>query len=92
MVASCNALGLEVSIAELHVHTLDKTAETKIHGIVVREALNTGITDISFWGFRDKRSYTWGPGAQSLMFDANYTVKSKFYATPLALADFVHGC
>jgi GH35 family endo-1,4-beta-xylanase len=92
MVKSYHALGLEVTIAELDVHTLNNTAETEIYGAVIGEALDAGITDISFWGFTDKHLYTWIPGAQPLMFDANYTAKSEFYATHAALADFVDGC
>jgi GH35 family endo-1,4-beta-xylanase len=92
MVKSYHALGLEVTIAELDVHTLNNTAETEIYGAVIGEALEAGITDISFWGFTDKHSYTWIPGAQPLIFDANYTAKSDFYATHAALADFVDGC
>lgn len=92
MVQSYHALGLEVAIAELDVHTLNNTLETQIYGDVISEALSAGITDISFWGFTDKHLYTWIPGAKPLMFDENYKPKSEFYATHEALADFVDGC
>lgn len=90
MVNSYKALGLEVSIAELDVHTLDNALETDIYGAVVSEALDAGITDISFWGFTDKHAYTWVPGAQPLMFDQSYKPKSEFYATHAALTNFVN--
>ncbi|KAK3618371.1 hypothetical protein LTR56_024675 [Elasticomyces elasticus] len=45
---SYNALGLEVTIAEMDVHTLNNTLETEIYGAVISEALAAGITDISF--------------------------------------------
>ncbi|KAJ6153834.1 hypothetical protein N7485_012203 [Penicillium canescens] len=88
---SYTALGLEVTIAELDVHTLDNALETDIYGAVVGEALKAGITDISFWGFTDKHAYTWVPGAKPLMFDQCYKPKSEFYATHSALANFVSG-
>lgn len=68
MVKSYNALGLEVTIAEMDVHTLNTTVQSDIYGAVIREALDAGITDISFWGFTDKHLYTWLPGAKPLMF------------------------
>lgn len=89
MVKSYNALGLEVTIAEFDVHTLDDALETEIYGAVMREALDAGITDISFWGFTDKHAYTWIEGAQPLMFDKCYKPKREFYATHAALANFV---
>jgi len=58
MADSYNALGLEVAIAEMDVHTLNATLETQIYGDVVDEALRAGITDISFWGFTDRHAYT----------------------------------
>ncbi|KAJ6064668.1 hypothetical protein N7499_013348 [Penicillium canescens] len=91
IVNSYTALGLEVTIAELDVHTLDNALETDIYGAVVGEALKAGITDISFWGFTDKHAYTWVPGAKPLMFDQCYKPKSEFYATHSALANFVSG-
>lgn len=87
---SYKALGLEVTISELDVHTLDDAKMTDIYGAVVNEALRGGITDISFWGFTDKHLYTWVPGAKPLMFDENYAPKGAFYATHTALQDFVN--
>ncbi|KAK5691761.1 hypothetical protein LTS12_028751 [Elasticomyces elasticus] len=75
MVDSYKALGLEVTIAEMDVHTLNSTLQTDIYGAVVGEALNAGITDISFWGFTDKHAYTWLKGAKPLMFSKSYTPK-----------------
>lgn len=90
MVNSYSELGLEVTIAEMDVHTLNDTLQTKIYGAVVEEALDAGITDISFWGFTDKHAFTWLPGAKPLMFDENYQPKGSFYATHDALATFVN--
>lgn len=90
MVNSYKALGLEVAIAEMDVHTLDNAVETDIYGAVVSEALDAGITDISFWGFTDKHAYTWVQGAKPLMFDQCYKPKSEFYATHAALTNFVN--
>ena len=92
MVASYAALGLEVAIAEMDVHTLNNTLETDIYDAVIREALGAGITDINFWGFTDKHAYTWVPGAKPLMFDENYKAKTEFYATHNALSEFVNTC
>lgn len=89
MVKSYNALGLEVAIAELDVHTLNTTLQTQIYGDIVKEALEAGITDISFWGFTDKHLYTWLPGAKPLMFNEYYAPKGAFFSTHDALADFV---
>ncbi|KAJ9493108.1 hypothetical protein VN97_g126 [Penicillium thymicola] len=91
IVNSYKALGLEVSIAEMDVHTLDNALETDIYGAVISGALDAGITDISFWGFTDKHAYTWVQGAKPLMFDQCYKPKSEFYATHAALANFVNG-
>lgn len=92
MVDSYSALGLEVSIAELDVHSLNATLQTEIYGAVVIEALDAGITDVSFWGFTDKHLYTWLPGAKPLMFDEQYNAKGAFYATHDALVCFVDEC
>lgn len=92
MVNSYQALGLEVAIAELDVHTLNNTLETEIYGAVIEEALDAGITDINFWGFTDKHAYTWVPGAKPLMFNENYKAKTEFYAAHKALSDFVGTC
>ncbi|KAL6912644.1 hypothetical protein FSST1_010404 [Fusarium sambucinum] len=89
MVNSYKALGLEVSIAELDVHTYNATQQAEIYGDVIKEALDAGITDISFWGFTDKHLYTWLPGAKPLMFNETYYPKSAFYSTHDALANFV---
>ncbi|OJJ83731.1 endo-1,4-beta-xylanase [Aspergillus glaucus CBS 516.65] len=90
MVDSYKALGLETAIAEMDVHTLNATLQADIYGAVVGEALNAGITDISFWGFTDKHAYTWLPGAKPLMFDGNYTAKGALYTTHTALTNFVN--
>jgi GH35 family endo-1,4-beta-xylanase len=90
IVNSYKALGLQVAIAEMDVHTLDSAVETDIYGAVVSEALDAGITDISFWGFTDRHAYTWVQGAKPLMFDQCYKPKSEFYATHAALANFVN--
>lgn len=90
MVNSYKALGLEVTIAEMDVHTLDNALETNIYGAVISEALDAGITDISFWGFTDKHAYTWVQGAKPLIFDQCYKPKSEFYATHTALTNFVN--
>ncbi|GJC81417.1 endo-1,4-beta-xylanase C [Colletotrichum liriopes] len=87
---SYHALGLEVAISEMDVHTLNSTLETEIYGDVISEALKAGITDISFWGFTDKHAYTYVPGAKPLMFDENYNAKPEFYATHTALTNFVN--
>ncbi|CAF3518407.1 unnamed protein product [Fusarium graminearum] len=89
MVNSYKALGLEVSIAELDVHTYNATLQAEIYGDVVKEALDAGIKDISFWGFTDKHLYTWLPGSKSLIFNETYYPKEAFYSTHEALANFV---
>lgn len=92
IVHSYKALGLQVEIAEMDVHTLNSTLQTQIYGAVIREALEAGMTDINFWGFTDRHSYTWLPGAKPLMFDENYRPKGAFYATHSALEDFTDSC
>jgi GH35 family endo-1,4-beta-xylanase len=92
VVDSYEALGLEVAIAEMNVHTLNNILETEIYGSVISEALSAGITDVSFWGFTDKHAYTWVPGAKPLMLAGNYKLKVEFYATHSALAEFVDEC
>jgi GH35 family endo-1,4-beta-xylanase len=89
MVNSYKALGLEVTISEMDVHTLNATLQADIYGAVISEALNAGITDISFWGFTDKHAFTWLPGAKPLLFDEEYRPKAAFYATYAALTTFV---
>ncbi|KAF5672712.1 glycosyl hydrolase family 10 [Fusarium denticulatum] len=88
MVESYRALGLEVTIAEMDVHTYNATQQAEIYGGTIKEALDAGINDISFWGFTDKHAYTWLPGAKPLMFNETYYPKSAFYATHSALVDF----
>ncbi|EUC28130.1 glycoside hydrolase family 10 protein [Bipolaris zeicola 26-R-13] len=92
MVRFYKALGLQVEIAEMDVHTLNKILQTQIYGAVVKEALEAGITDINFWGFTDKHAHTWVPGAKPLMFDENYKPKGAFYATHSDLEEFVNEC
>ncbi|KAI9163418.1 Endo-1,4-beta-xylanase C [Paramyrothecium foliicola] len=87
---SYQSLGLEVSISELDVHTLNDTLLSEIYGDVVDEALQAGITEISVWGFTDKHAYTFLPGAKPLLFDENYAPKGAFYATHAALQKFVN--
>jgi GH35 family endo-1,4-beta-xylanase len=91
MVDFFKALGLKTTIAEMDVHTLNATLQTKIYGDIINEALHAGITDISFWGFTDKHLYTWVPGAKPLMFDECYRPKGAFYATHAALKSFADG-
>ncbi|KAH7217590.1 tomatinase [Fusarium oxysporum] len=88
MVESYRALGLQVTIAEMDVHTYNATQQAEIYGDTVKEALDAGITDISFWGFTDKHLYTWLPGAKPLMFNETYYPKSAFYSTHSVLTDF----
>lgn len=89
MTKSYQALGLDVAITELDVHTYDVDQQTQIYGDIMAEALAAGIRDISFWGFTDKYSYTWLPGAKPLMFDEEYNPKPAYYATRDALRNFV---
>jgi endo-1,4-beta-xylanase len=84
-----HGLGLEVSVAELDVHTYDPISQAKIYGDVVSEALDAGIKEISVWGFTDKHLYTWLPGAKPLMFDENYNPKPAYFAVRDALRNFV---
>lgn len=84
-----HAKGLEVSIAELDVHTYDPDSQAQIYGDVVTEALNAGIKEISFWGFTDKHLYTWLPGSKPLMFDETYNPKPAYFAVRDALRTFV---
>ncbi len=86
---SYHALGLDVAITELDVHTYDVDQQTQIYGDIVAEALAAGIRDISFWGFTDKHAYTWLPGAKPLMFDEDYKPKPAYFAVRDALQSFV---
>lgn len=88
IVDSYTALGLEVTIAEMDVHTLNATLQTEIYGAVIKESLEAGITEISFWGFTDRHLYTWLPGAKPLLFTEEYVAKGAFYATHAALEYF----
>ncbi|MEU8820590.1 endo-1,4-beta-xylanase [Actinoplanes sp. NPDC048796] len=87
IVNSYKSLGLQVAITEMDVHlsplpdNAEFTAQAKIYGDVVNEALTAGIRDINFWGFTDKHAYTWVPGAKPLMFDEQYRPKPAFFAT-----------
>ena len=85
MVDSYRALGLDVTIAEMDVQTLNTTLQTDIYNAVISETLDAGITDISFCGFTDKHRYTWVKGAKPLMFDEYYNPKGAFYAIYAAL-------
>jgi len=85
-----HALGLEVSIAELDVHTYDPISQAKIYGDVVAEALAAGITEISVWGFTDKHLYTWLPGAKPTMFDEEFQPKPAYFSFRDALESFVY--
>ncbi|MDX2546886.1 endo-1,4-beta-xylanase [Streptomyces sp. WI04-05B] len=89
MTDSYHALGLDVAITELDVHTYDVDQQTQIYGDVVAEALAAGIRDISFWGFTDKHAYTWLPGAKPLMFNEDYNPKPAYFAVRDALQNFV---
>ena len=90
IVQSYHDLGLEVSIAELDVHTYDPVSQAKIYGDVVAEALAAGVTDISTWGFTDKHLYTWLPGSKPLIFDEQYNPKPAYFAVRDALQNFVY--
>lgn len=89
MVNSYRALGLDVEIAELDVHTYDPIQQAQIYGDVVAEALAAGVTEISTWGFTDKHLYTWLPGAKPLIFDEEYNPKPAYFAFRDALQQFV---
>ncbi len=89
MVDSYRALGLDVEIAELDVHTYDPVSQATIYGDVVAEALAAGVTEISTWGFTDKHLYTWLPGAKPLIFDEEYGPKPAYFAVRDALQQFV---
>ncbi|MCK6079406.1 endo-1,4-beta-xylanase [Microbacterium sp. EYE_5] len=90
MVNDYRALGLEVSIAELDVHTYDPASQAQIYGDVVAEALAAGITEISTWGFTDKHLYTWLPGAKPTIFDEEFNPKPAYFAVRDALQSFGH--
>ena len=84
------ALGLEVTIAELDVHTYDPISQAQIYGDVVAEALAAGVTDISVWGFTDRHLYTWLPGAKPTMFDEEFNPKPAYVAVRDALKSYIH--
>ena len=89
IVKSYHDLGLEVSIAELDVHTYDAADQARIYSDVVAEALAAGVKEISTWGFTDAHLYTWLPGAKPLMFDEEYNPKPAYFAVRDALQEFV---
>ena len=82
----------QAALQLLQAWRIDDAQEQAETWMVIKEALEAGITDISFWGFTDKHAYTWVPGAKPLMFDENYKPKGAFYATHSALEDFVDEC
>ncbi|MHC6592778.1 endo-1,4-beta-xylanase [Arthrobacter sp. C152] len=84
-----HGLGLEVSIAELDVHTYDPISQAQIYGDIVTEALNAGIKEISVWGFTDKHLYSWLPGAKPCLLDENYNPKPAYFAVRDALRNYV---
>jgi endo-1,4-beta-xylanase len=88
IVEEYRALGLEVAITEMDVHNHDNVTQAQVYGDYIAEALAAGITDISFWGFTDKHTWTWQPGSKPHMFDANIDPKPSFYATLDALTNF----
>lgn len=87
------ALGLEVAITELDVHTYDTAQQSQIYHQVVTEALAAGVDEISLWGFTDKYGYALFPqpgtpppvGTQPNILDAEYQPKPAFYGTLHAL-------
>ena len=89
------ALGLEVAITELDVHTYDNTTQAYIQGQILAEALAAGMKDISTWGFTDKYGYALFPqpgaqpplGTKPNIFDAQYNPKPSFFATHRALVN-----
>ena len=85
IVAEYRALGLEVAITELDVHNHDNVTQAQVYGDYLAEALAAGITDISFWGFTDRHTWTWMPGSKPHIFDANIDPKPSFFATLNAL-------
>jgi len=91
MVNSYHALGLEVAVTELDVHTYDSAQQAQIYGDVVAEALAAGVKDISTWGFTDKHLYTWLPGAKPLMFNEQYNPKPAYFSVVGALKSFTIG-
>ena len=91
IVNSYTALGLEVAVTEMDVHTYDAAQQAQIYSDVIAESLAAGVKDISFWGFTDKHLYTWLPGAKPLLFDEEYNPKSAYFGLLGALRSFVHG-
>ncbi|HEV7185292.1 MAG: endo-1,4-beta-xylanase [Actinomycetales bacterium] len=89
IVNSYKALGLDVAITELDVHTYDPVSQAQIYGDIVSEALKAGVKDINTWGFTDEHAYTWLPGAKPLMFDENFNPKPAYFAVHDALHNFV---
>lgn len=89
LVKSYKALGLDVAITELDVHTYDPVSQAQIYGDIVSEALKAGVKDINTWGFTDEHAYTWLPGAKPLMFDDDIDPKPAYFAVHDALHNFV---
>jgi endo-1,4-beta-xylanase len=91
IVNSYKALGLQVAITEMDVHLTpfadngEFLPQAEMYGSILEEALACGVRDISFWGFTDRHSYTWVPGAKPLMFDERCYPKPAFSATRAAL-------
>ncbi|MCK6079403.1 endo-1,4-beta-xylanase [Microbacterium sp. EYE_5] len=83
-------LGLEVTIAELDVHTLDDHSQAQIYRDVLQEALDAGIRDISVWGFTDRHLYTWLPGAKPTLFDEQFEPKPAYFAVHDVLQAFAN--
>jgi endo-1,4-beta-xylanase len=81
IVEEYRALGLEVAITEMDAHNHDNVTQAQIYGDYLAEAVAAGVTDISFWGFTDKHTWTWMPGSKPHMFDVNIDPKPSFYAT-----------
>ena len=94
IVKSYHALGLAVAITEMDVHLSplpnngEYEAQAAIYQKVIEEALAAGIRDISFWGFTDKHTFTWVPGAKPHIFDENYAPKAAYWAVWNALHEF----
>lgn len=87
IVEEYRTLGLEVAITEMDAHNHDNVTQAQVYGDYLAEAVAAGITDISFWGFTDKHTWTWMPASKPHMFDANIDPKPSFYATLEAITE-----